>query len=47
MIVLGRKFTVVLGARGNKFVLGAKSTIFNTEDEYRVRYFCLIALGVR
>ncbi|TFK37250.1 cytochrome P450 [Crucibulum laeve] len=35
VVMLGRRLTVVLGARGNKFVLGTKSAIFNAEDAYR------------
>ncbi|KIK70327.1 hypothetical protein GYMLUDRAFT_32331 [Collybiopsis luxurians FD-317 M1] len=33
-ILLGRKVTVCLGPRGNNFVLGGKSTVFNAEDAY-------------
>ncbi|KAF9071065.1 cytochrome P450 [Rhodocollybia butyracea] len=33
-ILLGRKVTVCLGPKGNNFVLGGKSTVFNAEDAY-------------
>ncbi|KAF9052452.1 lanosterol 14-alpha-demethylase [Hymenopellis radicata] len=33
-ILFGRKVTVLLGAQGNNFVLGGKSTVFNAEDAY-------------
>ncbi|KAE9399093.1 lanosterol 14-alpha-demethylase [Gymnopus androsaceus JB14] len=33
-ILLGRKVTVCLGAKGNNFILGGKSTVFNAEDAY-------------
>ncbi|KAG1832339.1 cytochrome P450 [Suillus subalutaceus] len=32
--LLGRKVTVALGAKGNNFVLGGKSTAFSAEDAY-------------
>lgn len=34
--LLGRKVTVALGAKGNNFVLGGKSTAFSAEDAYTV-----------
>ncbi|KAK0500018.1 cytochrome P450 [Armillaria luteobubalina] len=34
-ILLGRRVTVALGAKGNNFVLGGKSTVFNAEDAYK------------
>ncbi len=44
-ILLGRRVTVALGAKGNNFVLGGKSTVFNAEDAYKVRssssYLCV------
>ncbi|KAF7361200.1 Lanosterol 14-alpha-demethylase [Mycena sanguinolenta] len=33
-ILLGRKVTVALGAKGNNFILGGKSTAFNAEGAY-------------
>ncbi|KAF8905136.1 lanosterol 14-alpha-demethylase [Mucidula mucida] len=33
-VLFGRKVTVLLGAKGNNFVLGGKSTVFNAEDAY-------------
>ncbi|KAF8183368.1 lanosterol 14-alpha-demethylase [Pholiota molesta] len=33
-ILLGRRMTVALGPKGNNFILGGKSTVFNTEDAY-------------
>ncbi|KAH9477826.1 Lanosterol 14-alpha demethylase [Psilocybe cubensis] len=33
-ILLGRRVTVALGQKGNNFVLGGKSTVFNAEDAY-------------
>ncbi|KIK99583.1 hypothetical protein PAXRUDRAFT_131726 [Paxillus rubicundulus Ve08.2h10] len=33
-ILFGRKVTVALGAKGNNFVLGGKSTAFSAEDAY-------------
>ncbi|KAF9267916.1 lanosterol 14-alpha-demethylase [Marasmius fiardii PR-910] len=33
-ILLGRRVTVALGAQGNNFVLGGKSTVFSAEDAY-------------
>ncbi|KII85181.1 hypothetical protein PLICRDRAFT_94760 [Plicaturopsis crispa FD-325 SS-3] len=33
-ILFGRKVTVTLGAKGNNFVLGGKSTAFSAEDAY-------------
>jgi sterol 14-demethylase len=35
-ILLGRKVTVALGAKGNNFVLGGKSTAFSAADAYTV-----------
>ena len=35
-ILLGRRVTVALGPKGNNFVLGGKSTVFNAEDAYKV-----------
>ncbi|KAG1744014.1 cytochrome P450 [Suillus paluster] len=32
--LLGRKVTVALGAKGNNFILGGKSTAFSAEDAY-------------
>jgi len=37
-ILLGRRVTVALGPKGNNFILGGKSTVFNAEDAYTVRY---------
>ncbi|KAJ6555081.1 hypothetical protein DFH09DRAFT_1280484 [Mycena vulgaris] len=34
-ILLGRKVVVTLSAKGNKFVLGGKSTTFNAEGAYK------------
>ncbi|KAJ7649989.1 lanosterol 14-alpha-demethylase [Roridomyces roridus] len=34
-ILLGRKVTVALGAKGNNFILGGKSTAFNAEGAYQ------------
>ncbi|KAJ8521896.1 hypothetical protein ONZ45_g1479 [Pleurotus djamor] len=33
-ILFGRRVTVALGAKGNNFILGGKSTVFNAEDAY-------------
>ncbi|KAH9481299.1 Lanosterol 14-alpha demethylase [Psilocybe cubensis] len=33
-ILLGRRVTVALGPKGNNFILGGKSTVFNAEDAY-------------
>ncbi|KAE9397035.1 cytochrome P450 [Gymnopus androsaceus JB14] len=33
-VILGQKLTAVLGPKGNKFVMGMKSEIFNAEDAY-------------
>ncbi|KAJ2934678.1 hypothetical protein H1R20_g2425, partial [Candolleomyces eurysporus] len=33
-ILLGRRITVALGPKGNNFVLGGKSVVFNAEDAY-------------
>ncbi|KAG2365578.1 cytochrome P450 [Suillus spraguei] len=33
-VLLGRKVTVALGAKGNNFVLGGKSTVFSAKDAY-------------
>lgn len=38
-ILFGRRVTVALGAKGNNFVLGGKSTVLNAEDAYTVRQF--------
>lgn len=35
-ILLGRRVTVALGPKGNNFILGGKSTVFNAEDAYTV-----------
>ena len=35
-ILLGRRVTVAFGAKGNNFILGGKSTVFNAEDAYKV-----------
>jgi sterol 14-demethylase len=35
-ILLGRKVTVALSAKGSNFVLGGKSTSFNAEGAYKV-----------
>jgi sterol 14-demethylase len=35
-ILLGRRVTVALGPKGNNFILGGKSTVFNAEDAYKV-----------
>lgn len=35
-ILLGRRMTVALGTKGNNFILGGKSTVFNAEDAYTV-----------
>lgn len=35
-ILFGRKVTVALGAKGNHFILGGKSAVFNAEDAYTV-----------
>ena len=35
-ILLGRRITVALGPKGNNFVLGGKSVVFNAEDAYAV-----------
>jgi hypothetical protein len=40
--LLGRKVTVALGAKGNNFVLGGKSTAFSAEDAYTVRAIVLV-----
>ncbi|KAF9525119.1 lanosterol 14-alpha-demethylase [Crepidotus variabilis] len=34
-VLFGRRITVALGAQGNNFILGGKSTVFNAEDAYR------------
>ncbi|KAG9315017.1 cytochrome P450 [Chiua virens] len=34
-VLLGRKVTVALGAKGNNFVLGGKSMAFSAEDAYK------------
>ena len=34
--LLGRNVTVALGAKGNNFVLGGKSTAFSAADAYTV-----------
>ncbi|KAG8216712.1 cytochrome P450 [Butyriboletus roseoflavus] len=34
-VLLGRKVTVALGAKGNNFILGGKSTAFSAEDVYK------------
>jgi hypothetical protein len=36
-VLLGRKVTVALSAKGSNFVLGGKSTAFNAEGAYTVR----------
>jgi sterol 14alpha-demethylase len=36
-VLLGRRVTVALGSKGNNFILGGKSTVFNAEDAYKVR----------
>ncbi|KAL0954309.1 hypothetical protein HGRIS_003308 [Hohenbuehelia grisea] len=33
-ILFGRRVTVALGPKGNNFILGGKSTVFNAEDAY-------------
>ncbi|TFK75170.1 cytochrome P450 [Pluteus cervinus] len=33
-ILFGRRVTVALGAKGNNFILGGKSTVLNAEDAY-------------
>jgi len=35
-ILFGRRVTVALGPKGNNFILGGKSTVFNAEDAYTV-----------
>ena len=37
-ILLGRRVTVALGPKGNNFILGGKSTVFNAEDAYEVHH---------
>lgn len=41
-ILFGRRVTVALGPKGNNFVLGGKSTVFNAEGAYEVcfTYLC-------
>ncbi|KIL64453.1 hypothetical protein M378DRAFT_78251 [Amanita muscaria Koide BX008] len=34
-VLFGRRVTVALGAKGNNFVLGGKSTVLNAEDAYK------------
>jgi hypothetical protein len=36
MVLFGRRVTVALGAKGNNFILGGKSTAFSAEDAYTV-----------
>jgi sterol 14-demethylase len=35
-ILFGRRVTVALGPKGNNFILGGKSIVFNAEDAYTV-----------
>lgn len=35
-VLLGRRVTVALSAKGNNFILGGKSTAFSAEDAYTV-----------
>jgi sterol 14alpha-demethylase len=35
-ILFGRRVTVALGAKGNNFILGGKSTSMSAEDAYKV-----------
>jgi hypothetical protein len=35
-ILFGRRVTVALGAKGNNFILGGRSTIMSAEDAYTV-----------
>jgi hypothetical protein len=37
-VLLGRKVTVAMGAKGNNFVLGGQSRSFNAEEAYKVRH---------
>jgi hypothetical protein len=37
-VLLGRCVTVALGVKGNNFILGGKSTVFNAEDAYKVHH---------
>jgi hypothetical protein len=36
-VLLGKQVTVALGPKGNNFILGGKSIVFNAEDAYTVR----------
>jgi sterol 14alpha-demethylase len=38
-ILFGRRVTVALGAKGNNFILGGKSTTMSAEDAYKVSAF--------
>jgi sterol 14-demethylase len=35
-ILFGRRVTVALGAKGNDFILGGRSTVMSAEDAYTV-----------
>ncbi|KAJ2924499.1 hypothetical protein H1R20_g12599, partial [Candolleomyces eurysporus] len=35
MILLGKRMTIALGAKGNNFILGGKSMVFNAADAYQ------------
>lgn len=37
-ILFGRRVTVALGSKGNNFILGGKSIVFNAEDAYTVSF---------
>ena len=39
-VLLGKQVTVALGPKGNNFILGGKSIVFNAEDAYTVRDMC-------
>lgn len=41
-ILLGRRVTVALGIKGNNFILGGKSTVFNAEDAYKVYHYRML-----
>ena len=44
-ILLGRRVTVALGVKGNNFILGGKSTVFNAEDAYKVHHYRMLDRG--
>jgi len=44
-ILFGSRVTVALGPKGNNFILGGKSTVFNAEDAYKVHHIACLKIS--